>query len=31
LGLRTAEDQLARAVRDTDLDLHVGPFPFFPW
>ncbi|EUA07204.1 tetR family transcriptional regulator [Mycobacterium xenopi 4042] len=25
--LRTGEDQLARAVRDTDLDLHVGP-PF---
>src|SRR6476620_821151 len=26
--LRAVEDQLARAVRDTDLDLHAGPFPF---
>ena len=25
--LRAAEDQLARAVRDPDLDLHAGPFP----
>ena len=25
--LRAVEDQLARAVRDTDLDLHAGPFP----
>ena len=24
--LRTGEDQLARTVRDTDLDLHRGPF-----
>src|SRR5271166_5969288 len=28
--LRTTEDQLARAVRDTDLDLHAGPFRSFP-
>ena len=26
--LRAVEDQLARAVGDTDLDLHAGPFPF---
>jgi AcrR family transcriptional regulator len=27
--LRAGEDQLARAVRDPDLDLHAGPFPIF--
>ncbi|MDT5348812.1 MAG: hypothetical protein QOH91_2099 [Mycobacterium sp.] len=27
--LRTGKDQLARTVRDTDLDLHGGPFPKF--
>src|ERR1700761_234624 len=26
--LRAVEDQLARAVGNTDLDLHAGPFPF---
>ena len=27
-SLRAVEAELARAVRDTDLDLHAGPFPF---
>src|SRR5689334_4957728 len=26
-SLRAVEVELARAVRDTDLDLHAGPFP----